>query len=164
MVNNVVLVGRITKDVELKYTNAGIPYTQFTVAVDRGVKDANGERQADFIGCVAWRQSADFMSKYIKKGYMISVQGRIQTRNYQQDNQTRYITEVVCDTVSNLQPRDSNSQGNQYQPNNQGFNNTNQRGGYSNPGYQAPKQNFNENQFEKDSFNVNDISEDDLPF
>ncbi len=163
MVNSVVLVGRITKDPEIKYTNTGIPYVQFSVAVDRGVKDANGERQADFISCVAWRQTADFMSKFIKKGHMISIQGRIQTRNYQQDNQTRYITEVLCESVSSLQPRDNNQPANNnYQQPNQGYNNSYQ-GGYSNQGYQNQRQNFNENQ-SKDTFNINDVSEDDLPF
>lgn len=171
MVNNVVLVGRITKDLELKQTNSGIPFVQFTVAVDRGIKDANGERQADFINCVAWRQTADFMSRYIKKGYMISVQGRITTRSYQVEGQTRYVTEVVCDSVNNLQPRDS-APSNTYQPQTprESYNNTNtyknnySQGGYSNQGYQAPQKNTVDNNFERASFDVNDISEDDLPF
>src|SRR5574344_1523023 len=107
--NKVILTGRITKDPEVRYTQSGLPTVSFTIAVDRGMKDANGNRQADFISCVAWRGQADFISRYIKKGYMLCLEGRIQTRNYQgNDGQTHYVTEVVVDNVENLQPRDPN--------------------------------------------------------
>ena len=109
--NKVVLTGRITKDPEVRYTQSGIPSVRFTLAVDRaGVRDANGNRQADFISCLAWRQSADFISRYIKKGFMLCIEGRIQTGSFQgQDGQMHYTTEVVVDQVENLQPRDPNA-------------------------------------------------------
>ena len=114
--NKVLLVGRITKDPEIRYLQNGTPQVLFTLAVDRGVRDVNGNRQADFISCVAWRGQADFISRYIRKGYLMSVEGRIQTRNYQgQDGQMRYVTEVVLDAVENLTPRQDDAQGASYQ-------------------------------------------------
>ena len=107
--NNVILTGRITRDPELRYTQAGVPSVNFSIAVDRQFKDAMGNRQADFINCVAWRNQADFISRYIRKGYMLCVQGRLQSRSYQgQDNQTHYVTEVVCESVENMTPRQDN--------------------------------------------------------
>lgn len=106
--NKVLLIGRITKDVELRQTLSGISNVSFSLAVDRGFRDANGERQADFINCVAWRQQAEFMERFVKKGYMLAVEGQIQTRNYQNNQgQTIYVTEVVCDRVENLTPKDA---------------------------------------------------------
>lgn len=171
MINRVILVGRITKDPEIKYTSTGIATLSFSIAVDRQVRDSNGERQADFINCVAWRNNAEFLSRYVKKGYMISVEGRIQTRTYQSttDNQTRYVTEVVCDSVSNLQPRDVNSQAQaNYQPqqnqqnryNNQGYSQQSNQGYFQQPqNTTAPAQ----EKFQKESFSV-DVADDDLPF
>lgn len=144
MINNVVLVGRITRDPEVRYTQSNIASVNFTIAVDRGFTAQNGDRQSDFINCVAWRQSADFMAQYIKKGYMIGITGRIQTRSYQaNDGTTRYVTEVVCDSVQNLQPRDAAvaQTSPSVQPARQ----------------QAPKAQPTE-------FDVTDVSEDDLPF
>ena len=107
--NKVILTGRITKDPELRYTQSGMATLAFTVAVDRQVRATDGTRQADFINCVAWGQQADFMSRYVHKGNMLAVAGRIQTRNYQgQDGQTRYVTEVVVESVENMTPRDPN--------------------------------------------------------
>lgn len=141
MINSVVLVGRITKDPEIRYTQSNIASVSFTIAVDRGFSGQNGERQSDFINCVAWRQSAEFMSSYIKKGYMIGITGRIQTRNYQaQDGTTRYVTEVVCDTVRNLQQRDQNAD--------------------TNPSIESR----NTNQQQPQEFEVGDVADDDLPF
>lgn len=106
--NRCVLTGRITKDVELWQTQSGIPNVTFTLAVNRPFKDANGQTLADFINCVAWRQQAEFLSNYVKKGYMLAVEGQIQTRSYVNgQGQTVYITEVVCDRVENLQPRET---------------------------------------------------------
>lgn len=166
--NKVLLVGRITKDPEVRYTTSGIPSVQFSLAVDRGIRDANGNRQADFINCVVWRQQADFMSRYIKKGYLLSIEGRIQTRNYQgQDGQMRYVTEVVVDQIENLQPRD-NTQGvvnqqPQYQSQQSSYQqNTYQ--GYNNPTYGATQAQHSYQQQEvPQSFNV-DVADDDLPF
>ena len=160
--NKVLLVGRITKDPEIRYSqNGSIPQVQFTLAVDRGTRDVNGNRQADFISCVAWRGQADFISRYIRKGYLMSVEGRIQTRNYQgQDGQMRYVTEVVLDAVENLQPRQDDVQGSYQQPVQPQSQQTYQ--GYNNPTYGAPYQSAPQ-QSAPQSFNV-DVADDDLPF
>ena len=160
--NKVLLVGRITKDPEIRYSqNGSIPQVQFTLAVDRGTRDVNGNRQADFISCVAWRGQAEFISRYIRKGYLMGIEGRIQTRNYQgQDGQMRYVTEVVLDSVENLTPRQDDVQGSSYQQpvqpqpqqTYQGYNNPTYGAPYSAPQQSAPQ-----------SFNV-DVADDDLPF
>lgn len=91
-------VGRLTKDPEIKLTSNQTKFCQFTLAVDRRFKDQNGQRQADFINCLAWRQTAEFIAKYFKKGNRIGVVGSIQTRSYDDQNgQKRFITEVVVD-------------------------------------------------------------------
>lgn len=96
--NKVELIGRLTKDVEIKTTQNQTQYTQFTLAVDRRFKDANGQRQADFIQCVAWKQTAVFIQKYFRKGNRLAVIGSIQTRSYDDKNgQKVYVTEVVVD-------------------------------------------------------------------
>lgn len=111
--NKVCLTGRITKDVELRQTQSGISNVSFSLAVDRGYKDPQGNRLADFINCVAWRQQAEFLANYVKKGYMLAVEGQIQTRNYQNNQgQTIYVTEVICDRVENLQPKESQEERN----------------------------------------------------
>lgn len=110
MINRVVLVGRITKDPELKSTQANISFVNFTLAVNRTFTDASGERQADFIGCVVWRKQAENLAQYIRKGALLGVEGRIQTRNYEaEDGTTRYITEVVCDSIQFLESRGERS-------------------------------------------------------
>lgn len=90
-------VGRLTKDVELKTTSNQTAYCNFTLAVDRRYKDANGERQTDFINCVAWRQTAEFIYKYFHKGSRIGVTGSIQTRSYEKDGQKVFVTEVLVE-------------------------------------------------------------------
>lgn len=96
--NKVVLVGRLTKDPEIKLTTNQTQYCNFTLAVDRRFKDANGNRQTDFINCVAWKATAVFIQKYFKKGNRIGIAGSIQTRNYEDQNgQKQYITEVIAD-------------------------------------------------------------------
>lgn len=168
MVNNVVLVGRITKDPEMRYLSNGAASVSFSLAVDRNYTSQSGERQADFINCVAWRSQAEFMTRYIKKGYMMSVVGRIQTRQYQdQQGQTRYVTEVVCEQVSSLQPRDPNSQPAQsvqggYQQNNSYSQNNNYNQGYNNQSYQ-PKPRPQAVEPENQALDLN-IADDDLPF
>ena len=167
--NKVLLIGRITKDPEVRYTTSGIPSVQFSLAVDRGVRDANGNRQADFINCVVWRQQADFIGRYVKKGYLLAIEGRIQTRNYQgQDGQMRYVTEVIVDQVENLQPRDNTqpmnmNQTNQYQQQSTYQQNTYQ--GYNNPTYGVQQNQGYQQQMQEvpQSFNV-DVADDDLPF
>lgn len=96
MLNNVVLMGRLTKDPELRHTQSNIPVASFTIAVDRGYK----KDEADFINIVAWRGTAEFVSKWITKGQLIAVSGKLQTRKYQdRDNFTRTATEVIADEV-----------------------------------------------------------------
>ena len=108
--NKVELVGRLTKDPEVKLTSNQTQFCNFTVAVDRRFKDANGQRQADFISCVAWRQTASFIQKYFRKGSRIGLVGSIQTRTYDDQNgQKRYITEVVVDEAEFVES--SNGQG-----------------------------------------------------
>ena len=96
--NKVELVGRLTKDPEVKLTSNQTQFCNFTIAVDRRFKDANGQRQADFINCVAWRQTAVFIQKYFHKGNRIGLVGSIQTRSYDDNSgQKKFITEVVID-------------------------------------------------------------------
>ncbi len=116
MINNVVLVGRLTKDVEVKKTQSGLSVASFTIACDRRLSQEqknNGEQSADFISCVAWRGSADFLGQYSHKGDTVGIEGRIQTRNYDRDGQKVYVTEIVANSVSILhstQPRQSQAQ------------------------------------------------------
>lgn len=96
--NKVILIGRLTKDPEVKNTANGIAVAKFTLAVDRRFKDANGQRQTDFISCLAWRQTATFISSYFHKGSKIAITGSIQARNYDdKDGKKVYVTEVVVD-------------------------------------------------------------------
>ena len=116
--NNVSLLGRVVRDIELKYTGNGTAVANFTIAVDRRYKNANGEYDADFIDIVVWRQSAEFVGKYFKKGSPIAVVGSIQTRNYENNEGRKvYVTEVVADNVGFV-PRDNSQQQSQQQNNN----------------------------------------------
>ena len=106
MINNVTLVGRLTKDVELKYTPANQAVAQFTLAVNRTFKNANGERESDFINCVIWRKSAENFANWAKKGALIGITGRIQTRNYENaQGQRVYVTEVIAENFQMLESR-----------------------------------------------------------
>ena len=119
MINNVVLVGRLTKDVELRYTPANQAVATFTLAVNRTFKNANGEREADFINVVIWRQAAENLANWAKKGALLGITGRIQTRNYENaQGQRVYVTEVVADNFQMLESRNQQqgqSQNNQQQ-------------------------------------------------
>lgn len=99
--NKAMLVGRITKDPELKNTESGTAVVSFTLAVDRAYKDANGEKQCDFINCVAWKNQAEFIAKYIKKGNALGIVGQIQTRKYND----KTFTEILVENVENLTPK-----------------------------------------------------------
>ena len=100
MINRVVLVGRLTKDIELRKTSSNISTCTFTLACNRRYSNQqNGGPTADFINCVAWRQSADFLAQYASKGSIVGVEGRITTRNYEGQNGKVYVTEVTCDSV-----------------------------------------------------------------
>jgi single-stranded DNA-binding protein 3 len=142
MINNTVLVGRLTKDVELRYTPSNVAVATFTLAVNRTFKNENGDREADFINCVMWRQQAENLANWAKKGALIGITGRIQTRSYDnQQGQRVYVTEVVAETFQLLESK--GQQGNQ-----QG-----QRGQEQ---QQAPD-------FSRQGAAM-DISDDDLPF
>lgn len=142
MINNTVLVGRLTKDVELRYTPSNVAVATFTLAVNRSFKNENGDREADFINCVMWRQQAENLANWTKKGALIGVTGRIQTRSYDnQQGQRVYVTEVVAEQFQLLESKGQGNQGQQRQAQ-----------------QQAPD-------FSR-SANTNplDISDDDLPF
>ena len=114
MLNNVSLVGRLTKDVDLRYTPSNVAVATFTLAVNRTFKNENGEREADFINCVMWRQQAENLASWAKKGALIGVTGRIQTRSYDnQQGQRVYVTEVVAEQFQLLESK--GQQGNQTQ-------------------------------------------------
>lgn len=106
MINRVVLVGRLTKDVEVRKTQSGLSCANFTVACDRFRKKDDQEQSADFINCVAWRQAADFLGSYAQKGMLVGIDGKIQTRSYEnRDRQKVYITEVLADSVQILETK-----------------------------------------------------------
>ncbi|MBS4200298.1 single-stranded DNA-binding protein [Bacillus sp. FJAT-49732] len=138
--NRVVLVGRLTKDPDLRYTPNGVPVTTFTLAVNRTFTNQQGEREADFINIVVWRKSAENAANYLKKGSLTGVDGRIQTRNYDgQDGKRVYVTEVVAESVQFLDTK--KEQGN----------------------YQTTNQTNSDYPFVNDAQSV-DIKDDDLPF
>ena len=111
MINNVVLVGRLTKDPDLRYTASGSAVATFTLAVNRNFTNQNGDREADFINCVIWRKPAETMANYARKGTLLGVVGRIQTRNYEnQQGQRVYVTEVVCENFQLLESRSASEQ------------------------------------------------------
>lgn len=117
MINNVILVGRMAGDAELRYTLNNQAVATFRLAVNRPFKNQNGEREADFINCVIWRQQAENLANWAKKGALIGITGRIQTRSYEnQQGQRVYVTEVVADSFQLLEKRDN---GNQPQGNSQ---------------------------------------------
>lgn len=158
MVNNVVLVGRLTRDPELKLTTNNSEVVNFTIAVNRNFKNANGEYDADFISCVAFGPTARFMSNYLRKGRLISVEGRIQTRSYDnQVGQRVYVTEVVANQVQAL---DSARDASTYAP----------VAGDIQPPTQQPASNEEfkttggNQETPYDFLNLGDIDESDLPF
>ncbi|MDX8363557.1 single-stranded DNA-binding protein [Cytobacillus sp. IB215665] len=167
MMNRVILVGRLTKDPELRYTPSGVAVATFTLAVNRTFTNQQGERQADFINCVVWRKPAENVANYLKKGSLAGVDGRVQTRNYEgQDGKRVYVTEIVAESVQFLEPRSGNEQrpaGNNHQGNQGGYEqfgqNQNQRNNNNNQGFTR----VNDDPFANDGQPI-DISDDDLPF
>lgn len=153
MINRVVLVGRLTRDPQLRKTNTGKSVASFTLAVDRR-KSANtdpSQPTADFIPCIAWNQAADLICQYTHKGSQLGVDGRIQTRNYDDPNNPGrkvYVTEVICDNFTFLDTRNSGSQ---------------QTTADNNSGY-YPDDNMYEEDSSVDSAPTLNISSDDLPF
>lgn len=112
--NKVILMGRLARDPELRTTPNGVSVCAFTLAVSRRFKNANGEYEADFINCVAWRQTAEFISKNFAKGRMLGVVGSLQTRSYEKDGQKRYITEVGVDEAYFAGDKGPSSSGESY--------------------------------------------------
>lgn len=168
MINRVVLVGRLTKDPELRYTPSGVAVTRFTLAVNRTFSNTQGEKEADFINCIVWRKPAENTANFLKKGSLAGVEGRIQTGSYEgQDGKRVYTTEVVADSVQFLEPRNSNSSGERSggQPNSGGTQQNNQYA--SNQQSQTPnQQNYtrvDEGPFSSESGPI-EVSDDDLPF
>ena len=165
MINSVCLVGRLTRDPELKYTGNNIAVASFSLAVNRNFKDANGERETDFINCVIWRQQAENLANWAKKGALIGITGRIQTRSYEnQQGQRIYVTEVVAENIQMLESRAAREGSSASQGNTSGaFGN-----GYAGPhGQQAPQQqapNFARENSSYGNANPMDISDDMLPF
>lgn len=153
MLNRVVLVGRLTKDPDLRYTPSGVATASFTLAVNRTFTNQQGEREADFINCVVWRKAAENVANYLRKGSLAGVDGRIQTRSYEgQDGKRVYVTEVIAESVQFLDTRNNDSQSNNR--NNQSSN-------------QSSQQNNNRSGYVDDPFAPGsqiDISDDDLPF
>lgn len=160
MINNVVLVGRLTRAVDLRYTSNGTAYASFTLAVDRDFKNQNGEKETDFINCVMWRKPAENFANFTRKGSLVGIEGRIQTRNYEnQQGQKVYVTEVLAENFSLLEPRNAT---NQLEGSREGFEgghvkyignkNANTGGNFANTDVFTST---------GDVFNVND---DDLPF
>lgn len=169
MINRVVLVGRLTRDPDLRVTQSNISISNFNIAVNRPFTDQNGERGADFINCIAFRKIAENVNKYLRKGSLVGVDGRIQTRNYEnKEGQRVYVTEVVADSVQFLEPKGSGNN----QPNNNSadrYSGANSQRYGPTPGGetrgQAPQQNrpVEENPFNGSDGPV-DIDDDDLPF
>ena len=157
MINRTVLVGRLTRDPELRYTRNGDAVANFTVAVNRQFTNSNGEREADFINCEMWRKAAENFCNFTHKGSLVGIDGRIQTRSYENQQGAKvFVTEVVAENFSLLEPR---SQGNQNQGNN------NNRSRNNNRNYQ--NNNRSQNNTYNDPFAGGgsiDINDEDLPF
>ncbi|MGM1048363.1 MAG: single-stranded DNA-binding protein [Bacillota bacterium] len=119
MLNRVILIGRLTRDPELRYTPAGVAVTEFTLAVDRPFSGADGKREADFIPVVTWRQLAETCANYLRKGRLTAVEGRIQVRSYENaEGKCVYVTEVIADNVRFLESNRDNGQSSGSRPNN----------------------------------------------
>lgn len=169
MINNVVLVGRLTRDVDLRYTGSGIAVGNFSLAIDRPYTNNQGERETDFVNCVIWRKSAETLANFTRKGSLIGVTGRIQTRNYENNQGQRvYVTEVLAENFQLLEPKSVTEQRIQNSgstPNNQ-YSNSSPSQGYE-QNNQAPNYDgftsFNDDPFEQNSDHI-EISDDDLPF
>lgn len=111
MMNRVILVGRLTKDPELRFTPNGVAVATFTLAVNRAFTNQQGEREADFINCVVWRRPAETAAEYLKKGSLAGVDGRVQTRTYEgQDGKRVYVTEILAESVQFLDTKGNDSQ------------------------------------------------------
>lgn len=170
MINRVVLVGRLTKDTDLRYTSSGTAVGSFTVAVNRQFTNQAGEREADFVNCVAWRKTAETLANFTRKGSLVGVEGRIQTRHYDNNEGNRiYVTEVVVDTFSLLESKATNQERQANSPTPQApgrppeGNQSRPAASVSNQSYQNQNQSHGRDPFENSGTPIN-ISDDDLPF
>ncbi len=160
--NRVVIVGRLTRDPDLRYTPNGVAVANFTVASNRPFKNQQGEQEADFINCVVWRNAAENLANYMKKGSLIGVDGRIQTRSYDdKDGKRVFVTEVLAENIQFLEPRGTSNQS----QSSYGQSNNNQGQFSQGQGHKSESfSNQNKNEpFETDGEPI-DISDDDLPF
>ena len=193
MLNRVVLVGRLTRDPDFRTSQSGVSVANFTLAVNRTFTNAQGEREADFINCVVFRRQAENVNTYLSKGSLAGVDGRLQSRSYDnKEGQRVYVTEVVCDSVQFLEPKGSNNNSNQsnsgqynnYNNNynngnnnyNNNYNNQNNAFNQNKPNNNAPVQNpfkdleqanNSNNNFSASNQNSGgpvDLADDDLPF
>lgn len=162
MINNVVLVGRLTKDPELKYTQGGIAVTRFTLAVNRPFSNQQGQREADFVNCVTWRKQAENLANYLRKGSLAGIEGRIQTSNFEgKDGNRIFMTEVVADSVQFLEPRGTSEQ--------RGYN-TEYDGQQYDTRANAPSHAPSQQQYTDNKYSGNqggappNVEDDDLPF
>ena len=107
MINKIILVGRITRDPELRKTQSDISVVNFSLAVNRIYSDPSGERKADFINCVVWRKQADNLEKFVKKGMLLGIEGRLQQKQYETEQGKRNTYEVLCDSIQFLESKNS---------------------------------------------------------
>lgn len=182
MINRVVLVGRLTKDPELKYTQSGIAVTRFTLAVNRPFRNQQGENEADFINCVAWRKQAENTANYLRKGSLAGVDGRIQTSSFEgRDGNRVFMTEVVADSVQFLEPRSatqersrggyssndsfqSNAPSDPFASNNQGSSYNQNQNQPNDPFAPTEQRTTTNDPFAPNKGGQIDVSDDDLPF
>lgn len=157
MINRVVLVGRLTKDPELRHTPSGVANVRFLVAVNRPFSNQQGEKEADFINCIAWRKQAENLCNFVKKGSLIGLDGRIQTGSFEgQDGKRVFTTDIVADSLQFLEPKGN------------GGNTTQQHQQQPQQSYQQPNNQQNYTRTDEDPFanskGPTEVSEDDLPF
>lgn len=163
MINRTVLVGRLTADPQYRVTPSGVQVATFTLAVNRTFTNQQGEREADYINCVVFRKTAENVNQYLSKGKLAGVDGRLQSRSYDnKEGQKVYVTEVVCDNVHFLEPKDSQNGSNSYQNgtsyqkgNNYTQNNQNVQQGQNKAKYDQQNNPFN---------NGSGFDDTDLPF
>lgn len=159
--NKVFLIGRLTRDPELRYTGSNIPVATFSLAVNRNFSNQQGEREADFINIVVWRKQAENVKNYLTQGSQVAIDGRLQTRSYDgNDGQKRYVTEVVADNVEFLGSKNSSNNSN----NSNGNSSNAEPTPYDFGGAEEPKgTNIDSNPFADFGASI-EISDDELPF
>lgn len=163
MLNRTVLVGRLANDPELRYTQSGVAVANFRLAVNRPFKNQSGESEADFINIIVWRKAAENAANYLSKGSLAGIDGRIQTRNYEnQQGQRVYVTEVVAEQVQFLEPKNTSNSGSSVPPQQQ-YNNSGTNRPPQQTSAQSGSQGVNNDPFAGEGKPI-DINDDDLPF